>query len=60
MEDLSRFISEDSDIIERLNKETPIQTASFEDFLKLPVNEEYKKNQESKKIGVEEFKEENN
>jgi hypothetical protein len=58
MEDLSRFISEDSDIIERLNKETPIQTASFDDFLKLPVNEEYKRNQERNKIGVEESKEE--
>jgi len=58
MEDLSRFISEDSDIIERLYKETPIQTASFDDFFKLPVNEEYKKNQERKKIGVEESKEE--
>lgn len=58
MEDLTRFLSEDPDIIERLNKETPIQIASFEDFLKLPVNEEYKKNQEIKKIGVEESKEE--
>ena len=58
MEDLSRFISEDSDIIERLNKETPIQIASFDDFLKLPVNEEYKRNQERKKFGVEEYKEE--
>jgi len=54
MEDLSRLISEDSHIIERLYKETPIQIASFDDFLKLPVNEEYKKNQERKKIGVEE------
>ena len=31
MEDLSRFISEDLDILERLNKETPIQIAAFED-----------------------------
>jgi hypothetical protein len=58
MEDLSRFISEDLDILERLNKETPIQIASFEDFLNLPVNEDYKKNQENKKIGVEETKDE--
>ena len=58
MEDLSRFLSEDPDIIERLYKETPIQTASFDDFLKLPVNEAYKKNQENKTIGVEESKEE--
>jgi hypothetical protein len=56
MEDLSRFISEDSDILERLNKETPIKITSFEEFLKLPVNDEYKKNQEKKKIGVEESK----
>jgi len=58
MEDLSRFISEDSDILERLNKETPIKNVSFEEFLKLPVNENYKKNQENKKIGVEETKDE--
>lgn len=58
MEDLSRFISEDSDILERLNKETPIKIVSFEEFLKLPVNENYKKNQENKKIGVEETKDE--
>ena len=58
MEDLSRFISEDLDILERLNKETPIQIASFEDFLNLPVNEDYKKTQENKKIGVEETKDE--
>ena len=48
MEDLTKNLSEDSDIIERLYKETPIQTASFEDFLKLPANEEYKRNQEKK------------
>jgi len=58
MEDLSRFISEDSDILERLNKETPIINVSFEEFLKLPVNENYLKNQENKKIGVEETKDE--
>ena len=55
MEDLSRFISEDSDILERLQKETPIKLTSFDDFLNLPVNENYKKNLE-KKIGVEESK----
>jgi len=55
MEDLSRFISEDSDILERLQKETPIILTSFDDFLNLPVNENYKKNLE-KKIGVEESK----
>ena len=59
MEDLSRFISEDSDILEKLNEETPIKNVSFEDFLKLPVNENYKKNQENKKIGVEETKDKN-
>ena len=55
MEDLSRFISEDSDILERLQKETPIILTSIDDFLNLPVNENYKKNLE-KKIGVEESK----
>ena len=55
MEDLSRFVSEDSDILERLQKETPIILTTFDDFLNLPVNENYKKNLE-KKIGVEESK----
>jgi len=57
LKDLSRYILEDSNIIDRLYKETPIQIISFDDFLKLPVNEEYKKSQEIKKIGVEISKE---
>ena len=57
MEDLSRFVSEDCDIIERLYKKTRIELKSYDDFLNLPVNEEYKKNQEKRnKIGIEESK----
>lgn len=58
MDDLEKFTSESNDILERLFRETPIIIKTFDDFLKLPVNEEYKKNQENKKIGVEESKNE--
>ena len=58
MDDLEKFTSESNDILERLFRETPITIKTFDDFLKLPVNEEYKKNQENKKIGVEESKNE--
>ena len=42
MDDLEKFTSESNDILERLFRETPITIKTFEDFLKLPVNEEYK------------------
>ena len=58
MDDLEKFTSESNDILERLFRETPITIKTFEDFLKLPVNEEYNKNQENKQIGVEENKNE--
>ena len=58
MDDLEKFTSESNDILERLFRETPITIKTFDDFLKLPVNEEYKKNQENKQIGVEENKNE--
>ena len=39
----------DSSIIDELYKETPInEVGSIEDFLKLPVNDKYKKDKESK------------
>jgi len=58
MDDLEKFTSESNDILERLFRETPIDIKTFDDFLKLPVNEDYKKNQEKKKIGIEESKNE--
>ena len=42
-----------SEILDELYKETPIIETSFEDFLKLPTIEGYKKNAESK---IEEIK----
>ena len=58
MDDLEKFTSESNDILERLFRETPIDIKTFDDFLKLPVNEDYKKNQEKKEIGIEESKNE--
>jgi len=47
--DLSKFTSETRDILERLYKDTEIVHYSIDDYLNLPVNDEYKKNQEKKK-----------
>ena len=47
--DLSKFTSETRDILEWLYKDTEIVHYSIDDYLNLPVNDEYKKNQEKKK-----------
>jgi len=47
--DLSKFTSETRDILERLYKDTEIVHYSIDDYLNLPVTDEYKKNQEKKK-----------
>lgn len=47
MDSLDKFLPSavDSSIIDKLYEETPIVTElTLEDFLQLPVNEEYKKN----------------
>lgn len=43
---LNRFIPSDKNILNELYKETPIraEVLSLEDFLKLPVNDEYRIN----------------
>ena len=47
--DISLFTFQKGDIVERLYKETPIIcNGNLDDFLKLPVNENYKKEQEKK------------
>jgi hypothetical protein len=43
--DLDKFIADRKDLIDRLYSEANIEVKSFEDLLKLPVNEEYEKNQ---------------
>jgi hypothetical protein len=51
--EISRFIGCESNILEELYKERmPADIGGLEDFLKLPVNEEYAKNQELKKLVV--------
>lgn len=47
-----------SEILDELYKETPIVSTSFEDFLKLPVNEGYKPREESKTEEIKTEKEE--
>lgn len=49
---LSRFLpsTTDSSILDALYEETTINNHTFEDFLNLPVNDDYKKNQEQKQI----------
>ena len=47
--DLSKFTSETRDILEWLYKDTEIVHYSIDDYLNLPVTDEYKKNQEKKK-----------
>jgi hypothetical protein len=42
---LDKFIADKKDLIDRLYAEANIEVKSFEDLLKLPVNEEYAKNQ---------------
>jgi hypothetical protein len=46
--DLSKFLSEPSNILERLYKETPIAVLTKEEFDNLPLNENYIKNIEYK------------
>jgi len=47
--DITKFLSEPANILDRLYVETPIiEERSYEDFLALPVNENYKKNKERK------------
>jgi hypothetical protein len=46
--DINKFTSEPNDIIERLYKETDVNIMTQEDFNKLPLNKEYKENQEKK------------
>jgi hypothetical protein len=48
--DLSKFLSEPSDILERLYKETSIAVLTKEEFDNLPLNENYIKN---KKINLD-------
>ena len=43
--DLDKFIAERKDLVDRLYADADIELKSFEDLLKLPVNEEYAKNQ---------------
>jgi hypothetical protein len=44
--DLSKFLSEPSDILERLYKDTPMNVLTKEEFENLPLNENYIKNKE--------------
>jgi hypothetical protein len=44
--DLSKFLSEPSDILERLYKATTINVLTKEEFENLPLNENYIKNKE--------------
>ena len=47
--DITKFLSEPANILDRLYVETPIfEERSYEEFLALPVNENYKKNKERK------------
>ena len=49
--DLSKFIGYDSSILEELYKERPPPSISnYDDFLKLPVNPDYEKNQKTKQL----------
>ena len=48
--DLSKFTSETRDILERLYKDTEIVHYSIDDYLNLPVNDEYKKSRKKEKI----------
>ena len=43
--DLDKFISDRKELVDRLYAEAEIEVKSFEDLLKLPVNEEYARNQ---------------
>jgi hypothetical protein len=43
--DLAKFVSERKDIVDRLYAEADVEIKSFDDLLKLPVNDEYAKNQ---------------
>ena len=42
---LDKFISDRKELVDRLYAEAEIEVKSFEDLLKLPVNEEYARNQ---------------
>ena len=42
---LDKFIADRKELVDRLYSESEIEVKSFEDLLKLPVNEEYAKNQ---------------
>lgn len=48
--DLSRFMSEPSDILERLYKETKIDVMTQEDFNKIPLNKNYQPSKKSPEI----------
>ena len=51
--DVSRFISFDSNILDELYKERlPPDIRGLDDFLALPTNEQYAKNQELKKLAI--------
>jgi hypothetical protein len=54
--DINRFLPADKKILDALYEETPVVYKSQEDFFNLPVNEEYKKNQEKKKLEIENIK----
>lgn len=46
--DIEKFIGEPSNILEELYGGGEIEVKTYEDFLKLPVNEKYKENQQKK------------
>jgi hypothetical protein len=50
--DLAKFISDRKDIIDKLYAEGDVEIKSFDDLLKLPVNEEYAKMQSKKEQSI--------
>jgi hypothetical protein len=57
---LDKFIADRKDLVDRLYAEAEIEVKSFEDLLKLPVNEEYAKNQLKRQQAMENLKSLNN
>lgn len=54
--DLDKFIADRKDLIDRLYAEAEIEVKSFEELMKLPVNEEYAKNQFKRQEATENLK----
>jgi hypothetical protein len=54
--DLDKFIADRKDLIDRLYAEAEIEVKSFEELMKLPVNEEYAKNQSKRQEATENLK----